>query len=240
MAAKYEIQFENKTNSAYYFGVYQEYPRSTGLNSVVWQLRGLPPRSTNKATWSTHYGVAIADWDENGDDYSGLQIIDAQPGNIYHVEVDCGDIPVINPLPTSVEGVPVASDQIKLCNRTRRDVKLGFAINGCLVALTDSCKAQWAHFTAHFAFWVAIYRDIKLGNPPGTSIVVGPEKVVFSNENTKALVQCQTENGREILKEVPEVSKRKESFPVLQSRKRLRLELLGDQRNAFQFTDNSH
>ena len=239
MAVKYEIQFENRTDSAYHFGVYQEYPRSTGLNSVVWQLRGLPPRSTNKATWSANYGVAIADWDENGSDYSGLQIVDAQPGNIYHVEVDCGDIPVINPLPASVEGVPVASNQIKLCNRTSRDVKLGFAINGYLVALTDSCKAQWAHFTAHLAFWVALYHSVKLGNLPGLSIVVGPEKIVFTDESTKALVRCQTENGREILRGVLKASKRKERFTMFQSSKRLCLELFGDQRNAIQVSDNS-
>ena len=63
--------------SSTHFGVYQHYPSSPGLKSVVWQVRGLGPGATNKVTWHLKYGVAITDWDHNDKSFSGVQVVDA-------------------------------------------------------------------------------------------------------------------------------------------------------------------
>ena len=197
----YEIQFENRTNSAYHFGVYQDLSTSTGLDSVIWQVRGLPPRSTNKVTWSMNYGVAITDWDENDGDYSGMQIVDAQLGKTYHVKVENGDIPTIDSIPTESDSSDSES-QIKLFNGTTISAKLGFAINNSLIARTENGKTQWATYvhTDHPTFWVALYQYIKCGDLPNRNIQVDPIKVAFTDGNKKALVESYTENGRDILR----------------------------------------
>ena len=200
--SKYEIHFENGTDSAYHFGVYQDCPTSPELKSVVWQVRRLPPHSANKVTWSMNYGVAIVDWDENDGDYSGLQIVPAQLGNTYQVIVQNRDIPAIDPNPVSA-GYSTSEnrDQIKLFNKTPQNVKIGFAINGSLIARTESGRVQRAHYTmsSQPTFYVALYHYVKHGDLADRNIQVEPVKIEFTDGNTKALVKCHTENGREML-----------------------------------------
>ena len=193
----YEIQFKNNSTSAYHFGVYQDYPTSPGLKSVVWQVRGLPSRSTNKVDWKMDYQVAIADWDQNEQSYSGQQIVDAQQGNAYQVTIQEGDIPAIDPSPSSA---PTSKDQIKLLNATSRELDMGFAVDGNLIAVTSARGNQTANFIIHPTYYVALYRSVKLGNLVDSGLEVGPVKVEFTNGNTKAVVECISQGGRDILK----------------------------------------
>ena len=152
-AASYEIQFKNKSNKTYHFGVYQKYPNAPGLKSVVWQARGLGPNSTNKVTWQMNYGVAISDWDENDESYSGLQIVPAELGKAYEVNMVQTSIPVINTTPVDTDGHSTSPDQIKLNNSTSQKFNLGFAVDGNLIAVTPSCGNQWADFIVHPSYY---------------------------------------------------------------------------------------
>ena len=200
-ALQYEIQFKNSTNSAYHFGVYQDYPQSPGLQSLVWQERGLGPNSVNKVTWKMQYGVAIAAWDENEKAYSGLQIVNASLGSAYQVTLLEGSIPSIDPTPLETEGLSrLSADQIKLHNNTNKTFDLGFSVDGSLITATRSTGNQWANFIAHPVYYVALYKSVKLGNLVDSDLQVGPVRIEFTDGNQRALVECYTENGRDNLR----------------------------------------
>ena len=197
-AIPYEIQFRNKSTSPYHFGVYQKYPTSPGLKSLVWQVRGLGPGANNKVDWKMEYGVAIADWDQNDQCYSGQQIVDAQLGNAYKVKIEEGDIPSIDPTP--VAGEQLTDDQIKLTNATSRELDLGFAVGGNMIAATSARGNQTANFIVHPTYYVALYKSVKLGKLVDIGIEVGPVEVKFTDGNTRALVECISQGGKDILK----------------------------------------
>ena len=202
-ATEYEIQFKNSSNNAYHFGVYQDYPKSPGLKSVVWQVRGLPPNSRNKVTWQMNFGVAIAGWDVNDESFSGLQIVPAELGKAYRVAIQQVNIPGIqtDPIALPVVEASLEPNQIKLHNDTSQKFDLGFAVDGNLIAVTPSCGNQWANFNVHPSYYVALYRDIKLGKLIDSGIQVGPVKVEFNSGCRKVLVECTTELGRDVLKQ---------------------------------------
>ena len=200
-ATEYEIQFKNSSNNAYHFGVYQDYPKSPGLKSVVWQVRGLPKNSRNKITWQMNYGVAIAGWDKNDESYSGLQIVPAELGKAYQVNIQQVNIPGIDHHPVQTDNHLESTNQIKLHNNTSQKFDLGFALDGNLIAVTPSCGNQWANFIVHPSYYVALYRDVKLGKLIDSSIQVGPVKIEFDSGSRKVLVECVTELGRDILKQ---------------------------------------
>ena len=199
-STSYEIQFKNSSERAYHFGVYQDYPNAPGLKSVVWQARGLGPDSRNKVTWQMNYGVGIAGWDQNDESYSGLQIASAELGKAYEVNIVQTSIPVINTTPIGIDGHLPSPDQIKLHNNTSQEFNLGFAVDGNLIAVTPSCGNQWANFIVHPRYYVALYRDVRLGKLVDMSLQVGPVEIEFKHGNRKALVECVTECGRDVLK----------------------------------------
>ena len=199
-ATSYEIQFKNNSNKTYHFGVYQKYPNAPGLRSVVWQVRGLGPNSTNKVTWQMNYGVAISDWDHNDESYSGLQIVPAELGKAYEVTMVQTSIPVINTTPVDTDGHSTSPDQIKLNNNTSQKFNLGFAVDGNLIAVTPSCGNQWADFIVHPSYYVTLYRDVKIGGLVDNSLHVGPVRIEFKDGNRTALVECVTDCGRDVLK----------------------------------------
>ena len=199
-ATSYEIEFKNSSVNAYHFGVYQVYPDAAGLKGVVWQVRGLGPNSRNKVNWQMNYGVGIADWDKNDKSYSGIQIVPAELGNAYEVNMVQTDIPVINANPINIKGHSTPDDQINLHNNTSQKFNLGFALDGHLIAVTQSCGNQWAEFVVHPRYYVALYRDIKLGKLVDSCLHVGPVEIEFKNGNRRIQVECVTDCGRDILK----------------------------------------
>ena len=100
MSASREMKLENATDQALYFIIYQHFP-IYGLNTVVWKVRGLPPRhessrpSSKSISWNLSYGVALSSYNPESQVYSIITNVQADLGNKYKVSQNQGipDIP---------------------------------------------------------------------------------------------------------------------------------------------------
>ena len=200
MATNYTVRFKNSTPNAYHFAVYQQHPESPGLDSIAWQVRGLPPNGINRADWSLDFQVAIANWDENAGQYTGRQLVQANLGEVYSAVIVQGDIPDIQKTPTGT----TSPGLIKLQNNTNpaKAVTMGFAVSNTLIAAEKSVSAgATTNFKVHPEYYIACYRNIKEGQLVDEGIQVGPVKLVFADQNTDYTVEAAMEAGRVYLKD---------------------------------------
>lgn len=203
----YSIKFINDTDENYYFGVYQAFPSSIGLKSIAWQVRRLPKRgsapTTSQVSWTMSYGIAIANWDQNEKEYTGTQQLDADLGNAYEVVSD-GDFPNIDPKPTGT----TSSGQILFKNNTKSpnamDLDMGFTVAGNIIAIKPKIHpGEKTLFDVHPTYYVALYRDIKLGQLVDSDVVFGPVTVAFTEGKRTIGVEAYIYNGMYKLKVVP-------------------------------------
>ena len=200
MSTSYTLRLKNSTGNAYHFAVYQKYPNSPGLESVAWQVRGLGPGASNRVDWSLNYQIAIADWDPNNGQFSGVQICPASLGMTYEVTTAQGDIPVINTTPVYSTGPGL----IKLQNNTKppQAVTMGFALSKDLVAVEKQVQAgECTEFSVHPTYYIACFREIKQGQLVSEGVKVGPVIVEFQDQFTDYTVEAATVAGRVVLKD---------------------------------------
>eukprot|EP00731_Ephydatia_muelleri_P017646 Em0010g744a len=135
MSEAYEVTFLNDSDTSYHFALYQHFPKSPGLNSVAWKVRGIPPKgvipSSAVVNWTMNYGVSIANWNPNGAVYTGSQVVAAELGKEYQVILTDGDIPAIqsDPIGDTHPGC------ITLVNDTNIALEMGATIDGTFVAV---------------------------------------------------------------------------------------------------------
>ena len=128
--ATYHMKFLNETNDWWHFGVYQTFPKSTGLESVVWKEEGLPTNSQVEIHLKMAYGVSITNFD--GNNVSSRQTVGVRLGSGYQV-ITTNDIIGIDSTPIS-NNEP--EDIIALTNNTdpATPVDVGFAWSGSIIA----------------------------------------------------------------------------------------------------------
>ena len=206
MGTRYHITCVNSTDKTYFFGVYQDFPDSPGLQSIAWQVRGVPPKgsspSTSSIDWTIQYGVSVANWDANGKSYTGQQIVDAELGFSYRVYLTQGEVPTIDPIPTGT----TADGQIKFLNDTNKALDLGFTLDGRLIAVQNVSGGETINYVVHPTYYVACYRDIKQGQFVDTGVQLGPVTVAYGNGYAKCEVEAAVDGGRYILKDPVYVS----------------------------------
>ena len=118
---------------SYHFVIYVAYPFHR-MDTVAWQVIGVLHKrdfpSRSRLSWSLECGVTIANWDEEEEQYSVGQTIDAQPGIVYEVSMTEEDMPVITQaMRKAVTGM------LWLMNATNGPLLLGFTIDGKLVVV---------------------------------------------------------------------------------------------------------
>eukprot|EP00731_Ephydatia_muelleri_P017634 Em0010g732a len=126
MSEAYEVTFLNDSDASYHFALYQHFPKSPGLNSVAWKVRGIPPKgvipSSAVVNWTMNYGVSIANWNPNGAVYTSSQVVAAELGKEYHVTLTDG---IPGP---SIQSDPIGDTQpgyITLVNDTNIALEMG-------------------------------------------------------------------------------------------------------------------
>ena len=195
----YKIKCVNATNENYYFAIYQTFPTSPGLKSVAWKTRRLPKRGSVPTVadidWVMKYGVAITNWDENLDKFTGSQQINAQLGEIYQVAAE-DEFPVIDP--TSIG--KTSAGQIVFRNNTKTpfamDLNMGFTLDGNIIASKrDVHPHESTLFDVHPVYYAACYRNIELGQLVDSGIALGPVEVAFKDGSTSMTVEAYIDNG---------------------------------------------
>ena len=193
------MTFLNATNEPWHFGVYQKSPESPGLNSVAWQVRGVPPQTGSKPSsaevnWTLNYGICIAKFDKDFNGYTGQQFAPAYLGNKYEVVTDDG-IPTIDTKPTGV-GSP---DQIVLKNNTgppAQEVTMGFTVSNNIIAAQDKVGGNESTiYRVHPTYFVACYRNIVLGQLVDSGVAIGPVEVKYEEGARHATVIASKDAG---------------------------------------------
>ena len=153
--------------------------------------------SRSRLSLSLECGVAIANWDEEEQQYSVGQAIDAQAGIVYEVTMPDENIPVI----TQTMRKAVAG-MLWLMNATNRPLLLGFTIGGKLVVVERAVGGETFMYKMPSTYWVLCIhnRPMKEGQVLDTSLTLGPVQVQFGNGYTKCKVEASNNNGRHILK----------------------------------------
>ena len=191
----FTIRFKNETKHSYHFGVYQTLPLSPGLKSVVWKSEGVPSYGSAQVNWSLNYATAVTEWERNDTVCTGKQIVPATTGNIYRCGIVEGDIPSISP-----EGKPGRDGQIALINDTNKQLNLGLAIDGHVVATNLVGGGEGINFVVSAQYYVACYRGITQGQLVDMGVELGPVEVKFENGITSATVTAATEDFKNVLK----------------------------------------
>ena len=200
----YTINFVNDTDEAYFFAVYQDFPSSPGLRSVAWQVRRLPERgsvpSTNRVSWTMSYGISIANWDADQKEFTGSQQQHAELDNSYEV-ISNGEFPSINPESTGI----TEKGQIMFLNNTKppnaMDLDMGFTVANNIVAVQPKVHSrETTIFDVHPSYYVALYRNIKLGQLVDSGVVVGPVDVIFRDGVATKTVTAYMSSGQYKLK----------------------------------------
>ena len=193
MATRYIIDCANSTDKSYYFCVYQTFPRSPGLRSVAWQVRGIPPKgqapSTADVEWDMVYGVSILNWHK----YTGEQIVTAQLGKTYEVVMIEGTIPAINPIP--ILSTETDSGLIGFKNNTNKPLDMGFTIDGSLIAVQNVCGGETIFFDVHPTYYVACYRSLQKGQLVDSVVALSPVEVKYEDGYTYCEVEAAISNG---------------------------------------------
>ena len=196
-----QLIFVNSTDKTCFYGVYQEFPESPGLQSVAWQVRAVPPKVTSAIDWTIQYGVAVANWDANDKSYTSQQIVNAKLGFTYKVSLMEGAIPVIDPVPTG----PTTDGLIQFENNTNKTLDLGFTLDGRLIAVQNVFGGELIIcMVQHPSYYVACFRDIiKEGQfvDSRSGVQIGPVKVAYGNGYDKCEVEAAVSGGHYILKD---------------------------------------
>ena len=183
--AEYKMIFVNSTDEPWYFGVYQKYPESPGLNSVAWQVRRVPPiagslPSAAEVNWTLNYGVCMADFDKDIKGYTGGKLQESsslrQTSGRYTREVISLDgIPNIDTKPIGVG----TADQ----NQTEppaQPVTMGFTASNSMIGVQDDVAGnEETIFRVHPTYYVACYRNIVVGQLVDSGVAIGPVKVKY-------------------------------------------------------------
>ena len=205
----YFINFINDTDENYFFGVYKQFPDSPKIKSIAWQVRRVSKRgsvpTTSNVCWTMpSYGIAIANWDQNQKGYMDSQKVDADLGNVYEV-VSEDEFPNIDPKPigTTSPGLIVFENNTKTPNAM--DLDMGFTEANNIIAIIPKVGSGYkVVFDVHPAYYVSLYRNIKLGQLVDSGIVLGPVKVEFKDGGKRSIgVKAYMENGLCKLKVVP-------------------------------------
>jgi hypothetical protein len=197
MATTYNVRFLNNTEEAYHFAIYQAHPKAPGLKSVAFEVRRVPPNGKANATWDMTFGTAIADFDRNGEAWTGLQTRNAQLNKAYEVKLVDGDIPSITPSPVgSTDG-----GIILLKNATNRKLNVGFTIGGSLVGVQEVHGGETSEYYVHPTYYVAVYRNIKKGSMVDSGVVIGPVELKFADGYTSYSVEAAIDGGQYVLKD---------------------------------------
>ena len=192
--ASYTLQLYNATGKVYTFCIYNEPPKSVGLKTVAWKCRWVPAAgeipSSASVDWTVDYGVAIRNFDQDGKNSTGLQIVNAELGKAY--EVIPG--PTINPTPTPDK--TVEHREIKFVNNSKQALEMGIAIN-CNIIYTKSVENGESILTDVHSkrYYIALYRNKSEGDAITSDIVAGPIDVAF-NGATKYKVTAEKCDGK--------------------------------------------
>lgn len=200
----HRVELVNNTEKCYHFAIYQRpHPKSPGLRSVAWKVRGVPPRgvvaSASFVEWKAgDYGVCIADWNKTRERYFERQIIVARLGESYKVSTsDCDDIPSI--CPTSVG--KTAERCISLTNESGETLALGITLDLSMVAVQTVVHGGSLNFCAESnSFCVSCYSYIQGGQLTVLTSLLAPVDVSFDDEYEHCKVVATNHNGKRLLR----------------------------------------
>lgn len=193
----YSMEFVNNSDCWWHFGVYKEFPEASDLDAVVWQEQGVPNGGARaRIDWKINYGVAMTEFIKQRN-VEALQMVRAQLGNTYEMVTREG-ITGINSTPIATDGPP---NVVSLKNNAEDSVNIGFALdNSVIAALKDMNGLQLCNYQVNSKYWVALFREVRVGDLVGSSIFVSPIVVQYLEGNVHAKITAFVKSGETLTK----------------------------------------
>ena len=201
MAKRYTAQFQNATDKAWYFSLFQRFPANHKLNSVAWQVAALPPQLSSSqptyktVTWKLDYSICLADYDEYELRYTQHQTLPAALGKHYEVSMSPEGIPSISQIPV---GTAVTSAHIVLQNNANDPVNMGFIVDNSIVAVERNVGGKMKIiYPANNTFYVVCHNSTM---SPGHLVdedvaALGPIKVEYENGIYSRVIQAHKDSS---------------------------------------------
>ena len=192
--ASYSLQLLNATCKGYTFSIYTKPPKSIGLRTVAWKCRWVPAAgeipSCASVDWTVDYGVAICNFDQNGKNTTGRQIMGVQLGHAY--EVSPG--PTINPSP--IPDNMVEDGEVKFTNNSKETMEMGFTIDKNIMGTQNVRYGESILIDVHEKYYIALYRSKIEGDAITSDVIAGPAEVTFDKGTTAYKVTADTYGGK--------------------------------------------
>lgn len=191
---EYKMEFQNSTNTGYYFVVYQEYE---GSARIAWMTVGVPHAqsvpSTGHVEWKMKYGVTVVEEESVDSSYHiGSVTLFAEIGQKYEVVL-------VDKLP-QVKDVGVgAPDYIEIHNFTDLELNLGLTLSGNLVATQQTAGGATAVFKVNSTYHVGVFRTQPTNEFHPSTSSLPPITVNFPTGMNVATLGTGVKNGEQVI-----------------------------------------
>ena len=197
MATRYTLHCKNRTNIPLYFVVYQAYPRHQ-LESVAWQVQGVPENGNEPISWSMDYGIALAEYHHDLQQYITIKTVDTPLGSMYAVTEVAG-VPDIS---GNVVGGAGSPEQMALQNETTTPVNTGFTLGEKLIGAERNVGGQSISiYDTSNTYTVTCYstevKDGEVMNLPSKEVMfILPEtQICFPDSVYEGTIEALFQNG---------------------------------------------
>ena len=197
MSTSYTLQCKNSIDIPLYFVVYQAYPRHQ-LESVAWQVQGVPENGNEPIPWSMDYGIALTEYNQVLQQYTTIKTVDTPLGNMYAVTEVAG-VPNIS---GNVVGGAGSPEQMALQNETTTPVNTGFTLGEKLIGAERNVGGQGISiYDTSNTYTVTCYStEVKEGevmNLPGRAVLFILPEITFSfpDSVSEGTVEALVQNG---------------------------------------------
>ena len=182
----YTIHLANDTDTSYSFGIYQEYPDSPGLLSVVWKVKGLPAKGAaptrDMVEWDMNYGLATT-FKDSKDVFHAKQTIRADLGTTWQIAPDANGTAAIKSLAVAAKNPA----QIVVKNNMGEGISAGFTLADNLITVRIFHGGESVNFFVHPTYYVALFRQVKVGQLVTSNIATSPVKIEFGSFKTASV-----------------------------------------------------
>jgi hypothetical protein len=173
--ATYYIDFENQTDQVWTMGVYQTFPDSPGLDSVVWKQTTAPPDGSTGVSWEITYNSVLANYQQFGGlgVYKSSQTKETVLGKKWKIVMSQNVQQLI------LDG-DFTEGELLISNQSGLLASPGIGMSGTGSAFKQNIvSGSAAQFKVTPTYWAALFNNVVLGEVISGNVIVGPLQVVF-------------------------------------------------------------
>ena len=186
---QYSLTCINESSSSGSFAVFQKPPANPASFALAWLTRSAAPRAEVTFTWSVDYSFV---WSEtgvinSGINFSGRQVIPADPDTLNHVELAADNYGATYFKPPNGSGTAGALTIVQLSDIVPDRTSVGIGMSGSGTTVVQAAPNKTAVFTLHPNYWV-VFGNYQAGEVIDVEHVTGAVEVTYPDGLTSRTV----------------------------------------------------